>query len=88
MARQDMSCQRQTTHGGFGLVLARQLLQVRHLLVGRHVGVVGHGEAQVLVVLVVVLAAAVLVVLVLVLVLASVLVVVKARGSEDRGAHV
>jgi hypothetical protein len=87
MSCQGMSRHVKQTHRCFWLVLARQLLQVRHLLVGGHVGGVGHGEAEVLAVVVVVgLAAAVLVVMVLEL--ASVLVVVKACGSEDRGAHV
>lgn len=60
------------THRGLGLILARQLLQMGELLVRGQVGGVGHGEGR---------GAAVLV-----LELASVLVV-KARGSEDRGAH-
>lgn len=89
MSCHGMSRHVKQTHRCFRLVLARQLLQMRHFLVGSHVGGVGHGEAEALVVVVVVvvgLAAAVLVVMVLEL--ASVLVVVKARGSEDRGAHV
>jgi hypothetical protein len=74
------------TYRRLRLVFARQLLQVRNLLVRRHVRV-GHGEAVVVTVVLVevlVLAAAVLVVageLVLVV------VVVEACGSEDRGAH-
>jgi hypothetical protein len=34
------------THRGLGLVLARQLLQVRKLVVGRHEAVVGHAEVR------------------------------------------
>lgn len=59
---------------GLGLIFAREFLQMGKLLVRGQVGGVGHGEVR---------GAAVLV---LVLVLASVLVV-KAHGSEDRGAH-
>lgn len=62
-------------HLGVGAIFARQLLQVGELLFRSQVGVVGHGEGG---------RAAVLVE---VLVVASVLVVVKARGREDRGAH-
>jgi hypothetical protein len=71
---------------------------VRELLGGGHVGGVGHGEVRVVVVVVGVVLAPLGVVEVLalvldlvvdaaVLVVASVLWVVKARGSEDRGAH-
>ena len=67
-----MRLQQRRTYGGFGLVLARQLLHVSMLLFGRHEGGVGHAERG---------GAAVLV---LVLLLASVLVV--KSGRKDRGA--
>jgi hypothetical protein len=67
------------TYRRLRLVFARQLLQVRNLVVRRHVRI-SHGE-----VLRVGVGLAVGVVMAGKLVL--VVVVVEARGSEDRGAH-
>jgi hypothetical protein len=74
------------TYRRLRLVFARQLLQVRNLVVRRHVRI-SHGEVLrvgVGLAVGVVVGAAVLV---MAGKLVLVVVVVEARGSEDRGAH-